>query len=52
MPWYDRKPDPWYAIRTRKGLQCIVYRVSFTRHGPRQQQIHGMTQSPNARPST
>ena len=33
MPWHDRKPDPWYAIRTREGALGIVYRVSFTRHG-------------------
>ena len=33
MPWHDRKPDPFYAIRTREGPQGIVYRVSFTRHG-------------------
>ena len=33
MPWHARKPDPWYAIRTRKGAQGIAYRVSFTRHG-------------------
>ncbi len=33
MPWHDRKPDPWYAIRTRNGPWGIVYRVSFTRHG-------------------
>ena len=33
MPWHARKPDPWYAIRTRAGAQGIVYRVSFTRHG-------------------
>lgn len=33
MPWHDRKPDPWYAIRTREGPWGTVYRVSFTRHG-------------------
>ena len=33
MPWHARKPDPWYAIRVRKGKRGIVYRVSFTRGG-------------------
>jgi hypothetical protein len=33
MPWHDRKPDPWYAIRTRQGPWGVVYRVSLTRHG-------------------
>jgi hypothetical protein len=33
MPWHDRKPDPWYAIRTIKGAWGTVYRVAFTRHG-------------------
>lgn len=33
MPWHDRKPDPWYAIRKRTGTQGTVYRVSLTRHG-------------------
>lgn len=33
MPWHERKPDPWYAIRERVGPQGTVYRVSFTRHG-------------------
>ena len=27
------RPDPFSAIRTRRGPQGIVYRVSFTRHG-------------------
>ncbi len=27
MPWHARKPDPWYAIRIRKGRRGIVYRV-------------------------
>jgi hypothetical protein len=31
MPWHARKPDPWYAIRIRKGKRGVVYRVSFTR---------------------
>jgi hypothetical protein len=33
MPWHDRTPDPWYAIRIRKGPCGIVYRVTLTRHG-------------------
>jgi len=33
MPWHARKPDPWYAIRIRKGKRGVVYRVSFTRSG-------------------
>jgi hypothetical protein len=33
MPWHARKPDPWYAIRVRKGKLGAVYRVSFTRGG-------------------
>lgn len=33
MPWHERKPDPWYAIRKRSGAQDVVYRVSLTRHG-------------------
>jgi hypothetical protein len=33
MPWHASKADPWYAIRTRKGAQGVVYRVSVTRHG-------------------
>ena len=33
MPRHAPRPDPFYAIRTRKGAQGIVYRVSFTRHG-------------------
>lgn len=27
------RPDPFYAIRTRKGERGTVYRVAFTRHG-------------------
>jgi len=33
MPWHPRKPDPWYAIRIRKGKRGVTYRVSLTRHG-------------------
>jgi hypothetical protein len=33
MPWHPRKPDPWYAIRTRKGKRGTAYRVSLTRQG-------------------
>ena len=33
MPRPAPRPDPFYAIRTRRGPQGIVYRVSFTRHG-------------------
>ena len=33
MPRHAPRPDPFCAIRTRRGAQGIVYRVSFTRHG-------------------
>jgi hypothetical protein len=33
MPWHDRKPDPWYAIRSRQGPWGLVYRLSITRNG-------------------
>jgi len=33
MPWHARKPDPWYAIRIRKGKSGTAYRVSLTRNG-------------------
>jgi hypothetical protein len=32
MPRHAPRADPFYAIRTRRGPQGIVYRVSFTRH--------------------
>jgi len=33
MPRHAPRPDPFYAIRTRRGAWGTVYRVSFTRHG-------------------
>ena len=33
MTRHASRPDPFYAIRTRRGPRGIVYRVSFTRHG-------------------
>lgn len=33
MPRHAPRPDPFYAIRARKGAWGTVYRVSFTRHG-------------------
>jgi hypothetical protein len=33
MPRHAPRPDPFYAIRTRKGTWGIVYRVSFRRRG-------------------
>ena len=33
VPRHAPRPDPVYAIRTRRGPQGTVYRVSFTRHG-------------------
>ena len=33
MPWHARKPDPWYAIRIRKGKRGVAFRVSLTRNG-------------------
>jgi hypothetical protein len=30
---HARKPDPWHAVRTRRGPWTIAYRLSFTRRG-------------------
>lgn len=49
MPWHQRKPDPWYAIRTRRGAKGIVYRVSFTRHGTNVAQLFRVRDYGNAR---
>jgi hypothetical protein len=35
MPWHDRKPDPWYAIRTRKRTMSAAYRASVSSVGAR-----------------
>jgi len=49
MPSRARKPDPWYAIRTRSGPQGIVYRVSFTRHGKNVAKLFRVRDYGNAR---
>ncbi len=49
MPWHNRKPDPWYAIRTRTGALGIVYRVSFTRHGKNVSELFRARDFDNAR---
>lgn len=49
MPWHDRKPDPWYAIRLRTGPQGTAYRVSFTRHGKNVAKLFRVRDYGNAR---
>jgi len=49
MPRHAPRPDPFYAIRTRRGAQGIVYRVSFTRHGKNVAKLFRVRDYDNAR---
>lgn len=49
MPRHAPRPDPFYAIRTRKGAWGTAYRVSFTRHGKNVSKLFRTRDFDNAR---
>jgi len=49
MPRHARRPDVWYAIRTHRGAQRIVQRVSFTRDGKNVAELFRVRDYGNAR---
>ena len=49
MPRHAPRSDPFSAIRTRRGPQGIVYRVSFTRDGKNLAKLFRVRDFDNAR---